>query len=167
MDSDTRSGETRVLALDIRPRRFGYVCMEIPDSILDLGVTKYGSARIAAFRAESFLERLNPYLLVLRQVTRNSSRDQSKTLAIQYAAWRFARRSAIRVVFVHERQLFEYFATRDAHTKHDVAMLLASNFPDLGWYLPQTRKPWEPEHRHMLVFDATSLIVAHLELLSR
>ncbi len=154
----------RVLALDVRPSRLGYVCIEPPDRLLDCGVTRFATVRAGGLRLASILKNLRPMALVLRRITLRSRRDQPRTRAIQRLARHLARQSTMRVVSVSERQLLNYFMAREVRTKHEIASLLARTFSELAWRLPRRRKPWEPEHRHMLIFDAAALAVAYLGL---
>ena len=45
--------------------------------------------------------------------------------------------------------------------KYETALSLIRAFPQLEWKLPPRRKPWQPEHRNMCIFDAVAIGVAY------
>lgn len=150
----------RVLGMDIRPRRLGYVCLEGRDSALESGVTEFASIAEARRRIEIILEKLCPTVLVLRHITPRTKRDEPKTRAMQRLASKLATRNFVEVVFITKRKLKSHFPS-EARTKYQIASLLAQMYPELAWRLPLRRKPWLPEHRNMLIFDAAALVVTY------
>ncbi|MDB5904890.1 MAG: hypothetical protein JWM26_3768 [Betaproteobacteria bacterium] len=49
------------------------------------------------------------------------------------------------------------FARTGAQTKDAIAKMIASKIDAFAPLLPPTRKPWDPEHRRMALFDAASM----------
>lgn len=160
------AGWGRVLAVDVRPRQLGYVGIELPDRLLNFGVSRFKSDEAGGLRLVALLATFRPSVLVLRRIRPGSWRDRPRTRTIMRLMRRVARRSSIKVAFVSERQLRACFRTQGCSTKHEIASLLARKFPELAWQLPpHRRKPWEPEHWRMPMFDAAALAVVYLGFL--
>ncbi len=156
-----RNNPKRFLAVDVRPRRFGFALFERPSRLLDCGVARFQSAGRAAIRIGSFIAAFHPELLILRKFAEHSRRNTAGARRVMKAVGRQARRVAVRVVFVSERRVRNTFQQKRKITKRQIAASLASMFPELGWKLPPQRKPWQSEHPRMAMFDAVSLAVAY------
>lgn len=57
----------RILAVDIRSRRFGYAVFETPAQLLDSGITRFASAETGAVRFAGLCKVFRPSLIVLRK----------------------------------------------------------------------------------------------------
>lgn len=152
----------RILALDVRSHRIGYAVFEPSDHLLDFGVTRFKASQTAVPRIASLIRKLRPRVLVLRKLARNSSRNRPGTQAILRATRNMAKHFSIDISLVSEKHLAQTFIKKGAHTKHQVASLLANDFPELGWRLPPKRKPWHSQHLNMSIFDAAALGIVHL-----
>src|SRR5438094_7882290 len=78
-----REGPTRILALDLHPRSFGYVVVESPSRLLDWGVSSYRGECSAADvlvrkRLRQLLDFWRPAALVLYNPLKKSRRPNRK-----------------------------------------------------------------------------------------
>ncbi|MCI0417638.1 MAG: hypothetical protein L0312_00195 [Acidobacteria bacterium] len=157
----TLDNRKRILALDVRPRSFGYVVFEGPDRLLDWGVKSFrngvNAVQVPRGRKLEWLqEDYLPSVIVLKEPGPRSKRRQfvetvqakAKSLGI---AIRQLRPSAVQKAFGGAGQL----------TKYAMACALAERFPELRWALPPKRKPWQSEDYRTSIFDAVALGVAY------
>jgi hypothetical protein len=153
---------TRVLALDLHSRRFGYVVLESPDRLLDWGVRSYrrkGKSRdvLIQRRLRPLLELWRPSVVVLREPLRiqtptpqtNRFLKQLVTAAKNYRA---------RVQILNKRPTDR----AEKLTKYEGAQAVIKRFPILTQKLPPKRKPWESEDYRMSMFAAAALAMAYL-----
>jgi hypothetical protein len=152
----------RFLAVDVRPRRYGFALFERPSRLLDSGVVRFQTADQSAVRIESLITGFHPNFLVLRKLARRSKRDTTGRKLVMKAVSQEARRRGIRTSFIGERKLEITFQKKGAVTKYGIATYLALMFPDLGWKMPRRRKAWEAEQARMVMFDAVALGVGFL-----
>lgn len=152
----------RVLAIDVRPSRFGFCVFEGPGGLLDCGTRKIRSVTLGTAKARILIRAFAPSVLVLRKIRQRSSRNRPLTRALQRRICHLAQGSRIPVVFVAEHELRRYFLDRGARTKHQIATYLAGQFAELEWKLPKKRKPYEREPWSLIVFDAAALAVTYL-----
>jgi hypothetical protein len=149
---------TRVLALDLHPRRFGYVVVESPDRLLDWGVRshrhKRGSTIELIRRLRSLLELWSPSVLVIRGSRQTRSRKGVGRGRLFRRMLAQARNRHVGVRILKQR------ATDLAETlpKYERAATAATRFPVLAQRLPPKRKPWESEHYSMSMFEALGLV---------
>jgi hypothetical protein len=152
----------RLLALDVRPRRFGYAVFEPPKRLLDFGVKRFASAETAVARMDSLFTRLRPTVLLLRAIDKRSRRNRPRTREVLRLLRRVAKRSSVQITSVREREMKNYFCRQAKRTKYQIASSLAVAFPDLLWKLPPRRKAWQAEHSRTPIFDAVALAVAYI-----
>lgn len=157
----------RVLGLDLRPRRTGYVCIESRNVLVDFGVATHSSIAKAEARIHFILHKSRPTVLVLREIGPDSRRYELKTLALRKVVQSDARLTHTRVGIILDSQLRDFFALHSARTEHEMATRIAERYPELVWRLPHPRKPWEPQPRYMPLFDAAALALAFIELSKR
>jgi hypothetical protein len=153
--------EKRVLALDVRPRSFGYVVFEGPNELLDWGVKSFrrGVNAVQTPRGRKFewlQEDYLPSAIVLKEPGPRGKRRKFVSMVQTKAeslgiGIRLLRNSAIEKAFGGEGRL----------TKYEVACALAERFPELRWALPPKRKPWQSEDYRISIFDAAALGVAY------
>lgn len=152
----------RFLAVDVRPRRYGFALFEHPSRLLDSGAARFQAANQSAVRIGSLMSGFHPKFLVLRKLAKHSKRDTTGRAQVMKAVSQEARRRGIHTHFISERILKITFQKKGAGTKHGTASYLALMFPDLGWKMPRRRKPWNAEHPRMVMFDAVALGVGFL-----
>jgi len=151
----------RVLALDVRPHRLGYAVFETPLRLIDFGVTRFDSADAGMSRVTALIGRFGPNAVVLRKITRRSTRNRPLTRAVLRLISRQVRHSSIPVAAFSNRQVRASLGKTQARTKHQVASLLSHAFPELAWRMPPPRKPWQPEPWNMPIFDAVAIGVSY------
>ena len=148
---------TRILALDVHPRSFGYVVLESPDRLLEWGVRSYRRERNVADglirrRLKPLLELWQPSVVVLREPLRirtlNPQTDRLLKRIIMAAKNQGAR------VQILERRLTD---RAERLTKYERAQAVVQRFPVLTQKLPPERKPWESEHYSMSIFEALAI----------
>lgn len=157
----------RVLALDVRPRKFGFVVFEGPTRLLDWGVRNYrvqGNRQqsIVASRTDAILGLYAPSAVVMRH--RNSlSTNAGKAIdLVTRAIIRQVRQRDTAIRIVSTRTVRHFFARHGCTRKYEIATTLAKRFPDLHWKLPPKRKLWQSEDYRMSIFDAAAVGVAYL-----
>ncbi len=149
---------TRVLAIDLHPRDFGYVVVESPDKLLDWGVRSHrrkgNSADVLIRRRlRPLLALWKPSLLVIRGVRRMSPRKSLFRERLLKRVVAEARNYRARV------QIIKKWPTDRAVklTKYERAQKVVQRFPVLTQKLPPKRKPWENEHYSMRIFEALAI----------
>jgi len=157
---------SRTLSLDVRSNRIGYAVFE-HETLLEAGITRFTTSCVATPRLIFLMRRFHPRVVVLRKISKTSSRNCLTARTILRAAERIAKRFSLRVAFVSEQQIRTRFAKESATTKYQIASLLIRIFSALAWRLPPPRKAWEGEHRNMAIFDAVALGMAYLSTKSK
>ena len=148
---------TRILALDIHPRSFGYVVIEGPGQLLDWGVRR--SYRKTKNHPEVLVGgRLLPLLKIWKPgvvVTRVGDRREK---VIQLLFRRLKKESGA-ASSLPIRNSPDHHVGRH---KYQRAVEMAARFPEIGWKLPSKRKPWESEHYSMSIFEALAIAIAYV-----
>lgn len=152
----------RVLALDLRPRSFGFVVFEGPACLLDWGVRSLcnlSGGRVNA--SERFIPLLHEFQpsIVLINSKLWKRKGTSAQLGSILGAIRLEGRDRIGVRLITPRQVRELFP--ESHNKDNLAARVANHFPDLAWKLPPRRRLWQREHYRMSIFDAAALALAY------
>ncbi len=149
--------QTRILALDLHPRSFGYVVMESPGKLLDWGVrrsyrkTKSHPEVLVVRRLHPLLKIWKPGVVVTRIGHRRNKGVQSLFRQIEKEGG--------------ATSFLPIAGSPDHHVgrgKYERAVEMAARFPEIGWKLPSKRKPWESEHYSMSIFEALEAAVAYL-----
>jgi len=149
----------RVLILDLRSRRFGYVIFEGPQTLLDWGIRTYAEEKRSSLerRLNDLQSMFAPSVILVRKaVERNRISQLMIRLALRTLTV-FAKRTLITVFLVDESSLRAFFSREAKLNKHDIARMIADRFPELSWRLPPKRKPWQSEPTRQSIFDAASL----------
>ena len=154
-----RKGPTRILALDLHPRSFGYVVVENPKRLLDWGVCSYRGKHGAGTvlvrkRLRQLLNLWRPAALVLHKPLKKSRRpNQKKDRLLE----RIVTETKNRRIIVREmvKSSVDYQGNL---TKYENARRVAEHFPVLTRELPPKRRAWESEHYRMSIFDAAALL---------
>ncbi len=157
----SHSSHTRILALDLHPRRFGYAVVEKPGKLLDWGVR----------RSDTKTEN-NPEALVARRLRQLLAMWLPDVVVTRVGMLRGAR---VHALFKHIRRevgprLFLPVRSSRAdsigRSKYERAAEMAARFPEIAWKLPARRKFFESEHYSMSIFAALEIAVAYLSKLS-
>ena len=159
--SATLSPGCRVLALDLRNRKVGFVVLEFKDRVrlLDWGV------RAIARR------QANPTVVAINRVIHLIQLHSVRTVVLCKS--RFSRRivqevasgiqsTRVKVWVVDAANVRTLFAEQRCNNKHQTAVRITALFGELAWKLPAQRRPWESEHYNATIFDAAAVAVYFL-----
>ncbi|MGA2992909.1 MAG: hypothetical protein ABSD88_20760 [Candidatus Korobacteraceae bacterium] len=157
-----RDPHERVLAIDLRARRFGYVAFEKRE-FLEAGSRHYG-------RSTELLRKKLVRLLVLfapgTVVLRTSPKRQRERLISLGPALKTVRselrKRSIHLKCVDARRVRNHFLPYGLRNKHDVAVVIAEHIPALQPFVPPERDFAETEHHRETVFDAAAAGVWYL-----
>jgi hypothetical protein len=155
----------RVLTVHLRPQRFGFAVFKGARQLLDWGGSTYpapnGSSAPISKRIYPLLEMYAPSVVVVRKITKSPGERYEDLRPIVSAIREQAAAHSAEVVFVGREEVRRVFGRFGKTTKYDIAIQVATFFPELMWKLPPPRKPWQTEHRNMAIFDAASLGIAY------
>lgn len=162
----TISHRHRILAIDLRPQRFGYAVFEGSKRLLDWGAANYrpgGDAGAVKARrsAAKLVSIFNPSVIVVRTARRQSALGIADVKPILGAIQRVALSQGVPVRVLARNDVRKVFRTQHAKTKHDIACRLTIMFPELLWKLPPKREIYESEASAMMIFDAVALGVTY------
>jgi hypothetical protein len=155
------SSIARILALDVRARRFGFAMFEGPDELLDWGVKSFrhgvNAAKVpASQKITGLLSEFRPHVVV---VDKSPLRENFWLMG---TILRVARKQNIPTQTVSRAAVQKRFAGQ-AQDKHGIAIVLSGRFPELAERVPPKRKLWQSEDYRMSIFDATAIGVTHIE----
>ncbi len=159
--------QRRLLALEIRPRRFGFVVLDRLN-LLDWGVRECGGAleslrTLAGKKFTALREIYGPELVAIRKRRRRPLATAARRIAeITAAVRRESKKESTAVRFLSATKVESFFARYGCANKHETAKLLAEWFEELTWKLPAKRKPWQSERYNTLLFDALATAMAFL-----
>lgn len=157
----------RLLALEIRASRLGFVVLEEPARLLDWGVRSFGEQKgklgsTVSDRIATLLAFHSASVIVARTRKYLAAARNRRFRTIMSAVRTEARRHSAEFRALTVRQVTNYFAASGEATKYDIATRLAREFEELSWKLPSRRKIYQSEPLAMLVFDALANGVACL-----
>jgi hypothetical protein len=158
--------DPRLLAIDLRYRRFGYAVFEGHRQLLDSGVRVYpvagdAKAEMARKRLAALFKMFSPSLIVLSRERLDRARIRGQMEVLVNAVRREAAAHAIPIYVLERDQVRQTFFNLGCSSKDEIASALARIFPELRWSVPPERELGEPEHSHMTVFDAIALGLAY------
>ena len=157
---------SRILAIDLRARKFGYAVFEEPKRLIDWGSSTYPSgeigAHVASQRVAVLLKLFHPSTVVIKKDRCTGVRKISVVKDIIKQIRRETASRSTPVVLIGHRTISRVFRIFRVHAKYDIATMLATTFPELLWRLPPKRKIWQGEHRRMGAFDAIAVGFAYL-----
>lgn len=154
-------GPERILALDIRTKRFSYAVFETPGTVLDWGTRAHAHGTFES-RLENLCAAYAPSLILVRNVAEFMPRRRLGRL-VSDALERFTKRSQVPVRVIEDSTRRQFFAGSMRINKYEIALKVAATFPELSWRLPPRRKTWQTEPIRQSVFDAASLGVIFFE----
>jgi hypothetical protein len=150
----------RVAALDPISRGLAYAVLEGPENLVDWGIAhaRLRSESHLLVRAGELLDRYVPDFLVLEDGRGTKRRERAKRIIKRLE--KLAKSRKLPVIRVSRSRVRQVLAP--ARNKQDIALALASMFPEIAPRLPRVRKPWMPEDERMNIFDAVSFAIAAL-----
>lgn len=157
--------EQRVLAIDPMSKGFGFAVFEGPARLIDWGTKQARGARNHPYvkQAGELIERYHPDVLVVEDTEARGSRrwKRVRQLIPKFRTLAVTRR--VRFRRISRRKVQKHFAAAGATTKHQIAVAIAKQFPELDPRLPPPRKRWMSEDESMAIFDAASLALTFFE----
>ena len=154
----------RILALEVRYRRFGFAVLEkMPRLLLDSGTRTYSTATVFRQRLKPIFSVFDPQVIVVRRPSHRNPRHRNGVQSILRVIRREATRRSIQMKFVTISEIRHVFRESGA-TKELIATATTRTFPELQWKMPPKRKPWTSEGHNMVIFDATATGIAFLAL---
>jgi hypothetical protein len=160
--NQTTSKHFRILAVALSAKGFGFVVMEGQKTIIECGgrVADGDKNAQSLAKLEKLLDFYRPGVLVLQDVEAKVSRRAPRIKTLNRQIKRLAEKQKIEVKLISGKQLRSLLLGNPKGTKHEVAEMIAMQFPDeLASRLPPKRKPWESEDSRMDIFDAMELAV--------
>jgi hypothetical protein len=153
----------RILALDIRPRRFGFVVLEEPNQFVDWGVRRFPRGAHAVKvpprkKLAGILDEVSPAVLVLSDRVLAASMKKYPMVAI---AQDEARRRNITIRAIQRVAVKHTFPGQNRN-KDEIASAITKQFPELAMRLPPKRKLWQSEDHRMSIFVAAGLGIAYI-----
>lgn len=155
----------RILALYVRPRRFGFAVFKGARKLLDWGGSSYRDDELlsqVSKRIRALLTIYGPSAVVVQQVPRSEQRRYGNLHPILNTIRKQAARHSATVASVGREEVCRAFRSFGTSTKYQIAAQVAVFFPVLLWKLPPPRKAWQTEHHNMAIFDAAALGLAYL-----
>ena len=151
----------RRIALDIRPRSFGFVVLE-DAMVLDSGVRtcdQEQSDDCLVQRFRRIVARYDPAAVI---TLRRRLSDADRAYLLSKSLTRIVEEVGAELLYTSPPRIHRYFHRHGAITKHDIALVIAKLLPELAWQIPAKRKPWESEPYWASVFDAAASVVPHI-----
>jgi Holliday junction resolvasome RuvABC endonuclease subunit len=164
MNMNQTSEQSRILAVSLSTRGFGYAAIEGKNAILDYGKKRINGNKNAGSLAgiEKVMDRNQPEVLVLQDVNNaKGTRRVPRIKKLHSKIVAMAKNKKIKVVRISGTELRGRLLGNENGTKQEMAELLAKQFPDeLASQLTPKRKTWKSEDSRMDIFDAVALVVA-------
>lgn len=158
--------DPRILAIDLRHRRFGYAVYEGHRNLLDWGVRVYPAvgdveAAMMRQRLDGLIKLFSPSAIVVTQERWDRGQTSPHIRALDQAMLRAAAQHSIQIRAINQAEVKRTFQNLGCETKYEIATSLSRIFPELAWELPPPRRTWEPEYSRMTTFDAIALGLAY------
>ncbi len=153
----------RLLALDVRPQKAGFVVLERM-KLRDWGVKSYVGSR-AGFettvdqKINGLLNLHSPALVVILKRPLNSPAAADAVMTVISRVRIETNRRAIDMRTLSTSEVRRFFAQYDCRNKQQIASLIAEWFGELAWKLPAKRKTWQTERYSMTIFDAAAVAI--------
>src|ERR1039458_10291005 len=143
----------RLLALQIRSRRIGFVVFEGPSRLLDWGVRGCSCPtprlhEVVAKRVRPLLVRYRPFAVVMRRENQYFSQTATRLRTSVGAIRREAHRCGVEIRLVKTKPRKHFFVQLGRDAKHQVAPLIADLFEELSLMVQPERKAWHSESYH-------------------
>ena len=160
--------EPRILAIELRSRRFGFAVLEGPARLVDSGmkwchaVGAKDSPTAVQKKMRSMLTLFVPSAVIVKQVSGARGAARLRNKEVMDVIQREAEAHLLELILLKRTHIRRAFRQSGKRSKDEIAALIAGHFPELAWRLPPRRKNWQPEHHNMIIFDAVSLGLAYL-----
>ena len=151
----------RLLALEIRSQKMGFVVFEGPTRLLDWGFRSHAHPtrrlrEVVAKRVRPLLFRYGPSAVVMRRDNHYSSQNPARLRISLGAIRKEANRCAVEFRLLRTKSRKHFFVQVGCDAKHQVAQLIAELFEEISWMAQPKRKAWHSESYHTVIFDAAA-----------
>jgi hypothetical protein len=165
-DRDSKE-RTRLLAVEIRSRKFGFAAFEGSERLLDWGVRWYVKTKsplnaMVSSRIRSLLILHTPSIVVTRRRNHYSANNRRIAQVIDLIRAE-SRRNSAKFVALTARHVQSHFESHGLKTKNEIATGLSQRFDELSWKLPvHPDKSYQSEAPSLVIFDAAATGIAYL-----
>lgn len=155
---------SRVLALDLRPQRYGFAMLEGTSRLLDWGTSTYSRSKHGpSFRSlRSIFTVFRPERVVVGDSADWTSVRRSRTTPAIRAIRNEVNWRSLPIEQVSRTEIRNAFSKHGISNKRGISSAIVLLFPELVWRLPRARRPWEAERHSQPVFDAIALGITSL-----
>ncbi|MBS1595577.1 MAG: hypothetical protein JST90_14770 [Bacteroidetes bacterium] len=150
-----------ILALHTFSGGLGYACIQVPERLLDYGVTKISpvSNNKALSKAEKFISYYRPQVVLMRDGSGDPKSGRSRKL--RDAIETLAGEMGVDVYRYTKEQVAETFEVFGVTTKHGIVSKIVEFLPELGHRTPKERRWYEKDDYNMPIFNAVALAITH------
>lgn len=150
-----------ILAIYTVSGGMGYACIQVPERLLDYGVTKISPSfhGKALARAEKFMEYYRPQVVLLREAPEHPRSKKSRKLI--EAIGTLAAEMGMESYRYTKEQVTETFEVFGATSKHGIVRKILEFLPELIHRVPKEKKWYEKDDYNMPIFDAVALAITH------
>lgn len=154
---------TRVLAVALRSRAFGFAVLEGGTRIVDWGTrtTRAEKTRRTLASVRALLARYRPDWLLLEDSRAPGSRRHPRIRVLLERIRRLAADESVRSRAISRSKVQGTFASSGARTRHEIAVAITRLFPEIEDRLPPYREAYMSEDDRLSIFDAVSFALAH------
>lgn len=150
----------RVLAIASANRGFGYAVVEGPKMLVNWGVKELRDKRNRyEEKITELMDLCQPDVVVIEDALSENSRRCNRVKRLTRIIAHLAHEMKIEFCRVSRKEVKKVFNKLGANTKHQIALKIALQFPELAPRLPSKRMPWMSEDSRMSIFDAVSLAI--------
>jgi hypothetical protein len=151
----------RLLALEARSGKIGFVIFEGPGSLLDWGVLGCAEPtsrlrKVVAKRVRPLLFRYRPLAVVMRGDNHYSSRSPARLRVSARSIRKEAHLAEVEFRLVKTKSRKRFLVQLGCIAKHQVVQLIARLFEEIYWRAQPQRKAWHSESYHTVIFDAAA-----------
>lgn len=152
----------RILAIEVRGRAFGFAFVDGPEALLDCGVKAFrggvNAVRVPpGAKIANLLGEYVPEVILIRVAKRAEGKPVAREVSKAITRYGSAE---VRPTTLETVRRFFAPAGR-ARNKHERAVIVAQQFPEIAWRLPPKRKPWQREDQREVLFDAVALALTY------
>jgi hypothetical protein len=163
-----RSGDVskpcRIFAVEIRSRKVGYAIVEGDNNLLDWGVRTFLNPEDSSShrRLAVLFALFRPSMILLSDISKRDRRREHAARALIHLVAIEAESLSISIELVSKDSIRSFFNGAGHLTKHEMARVIVTIFPELAWHLPRQRKAWQSESPSQIVFDALALLIFYV-----
>jgi hypothetical protein len=164
-----RIRNTRILAISLSSRGFGFAVSEGQETLVDWGVKSVqgDKNRLSLAKIKELITHYQPYTLLMEDMSGQNSRRSARIQSLGLRTKTLASDLNVHVVMLSQQRIQQFFFNDGGGTRYELARILAEQFPEeLSQRLPPKRKAWQSEDSRMDIFMAIALIVTFRAQLS-